>query len=503
MKRIILSITLCCSVYLSAQTVIDYEKFNEANIPFDFKYLPKTQIFLLSKGDKNSSDDSILVTNILSFDSNGKKSVYLDNLKVFGCSFSMTENSFRSIDPEKKGSKPSYSFFLNNYSQVVNKDILENINYSYFGTYNYNNVLVASPRIGTRDFRGAFNDSYVYGFTNQKESWRVNFEKEDIYLETIEIKSSLKKRFKLEKPDLSLLKGDSFAKSDFDLNFTCKLNGNNDFDLITKSLSKDFQTTILYKTTYDFEGKKLKVVPFKLTLDNKFFIASNNGGGPEDFKSSPGATGSGFTSDYVSLDVLSINNYFEDIINGDIYIYGIFSDKLPNKIQNNSYVKGFYVFKFDKDGNKLWESVNDIDTKDYLEKIRFGGRLKVSLLEYNKDLIFSVSVNDFTEFTNSAIINKETGSVLKTAFIEYNNNLSHEKTRAFISNTYDYKELKNKTFSQISFAAISVNSKVMNYLKGITDSGKRLYFETIFSDQGIWLIETDNKEYYKILLFKD
>lgn len=73
----------------------------------------------------------------------------------------------------------------------------------------------------------------------------------------------------------------------------------------------------------------------------------------------------------------------------------------------------------------------------------------------------------------------------------------------FIRNTYDYKELRNKTFSHICFAAMSINSNVMNYLKSILEGDKRLYFETIFSDQGIWLVETDNKEYYKVTLFKE
>ncbi|MNT17864.1 hypothetical protein D3C72_1530420 [compost metagenome] len=204
-----------------------------------------------------------------------------------------------------------------------------------------------------------------------------------------------------------------------------------------------------------------------------------------------------------ALDVLSINNYYEDRENGDMYIYGLFSDQDPNKVKGKSSPKGFYVFKFDKNGNKLWESINNIDSKEYFEKVRFSSDFQVNLVEYNKDLIFSASVNSFTEFTNAAIIDKKSGSVLKSSFIEYNNNFSHGKYSYFISQTYDCKELKNKTFSQVGFAAVSINPKVMEYLKSVPEKGNRLYFETLYSDEGVWLVETDNKKYYKVLLFKE
>lgn len=503
MKRILLTVALFSSVVMSAQTVIVDEKIDEKTKPIDFRYLPNLQKFVVFKGEKLPKISYLITTNAFSYNVNGNKFVFFENQKLSGCSFSITENTFRAVDAEHSSWTPDYLFILNDKSQIVTKDKFEDINFSYFGIYDYNNVSVASSRLATRDFRGSFNDFCVFGFTNQKKNWRLDFEKDDIYFEIIEIKTNTKKRVKLDKPDLTLLKGDSFAKSDSPLNFTCKLNGNKNFDLITKSVSKDFQTTVLYKTTYDFEGKKLRALSFTLQLDNKFFIVSDNGGGPKDYSSSPSMQGGSFTNESVGLDALSINNYFEDRKNGDVYVYGIFSDKLTKKIDANCSPKGFYVFKFDKDGNKIWESVNYIDGKEFFEKIKESAKLQVNLLEYNKDLLFSVSVNAFTEFTNAVIIDKMNGSVSKTSFIEYNNNLSHRRDDVFISNTYDYKNLKNKTFSPISFAAVSINPNVMTYLKSVPEGGIRLYFETIFSDQGIWLVETDNEKYYKVLLFKE
>lgn len=42
----------------------------------------------------------------------------------------------------------------------------------------------------------------------------------------------------------------------------------------------------------------------------------------------------------------------------------------------------------------------------------------------------------------------------------------------------------------------------MDYLKSIPEKGDRLYFQTLYSTEGIRLLETDNKKYYKVLLFK-
>ncbi|WP_431243512.1 hypothetical protein ACQ9BO_02485 [Flavobacterium sp. P21] len=205
---------------------------------------------------------------------------------------------------------------------------------------------------------------------------------------------------------------------------------------------------------------------------------------------------------FFSVGTSSINNFFEDRSNGDIYVYGIFSDNAPKKINGSCNPNGFYVFKFDKDGNKLWESVNYIDGKEYFERIKSNSYLSVNLFEYNKDFVFSVSVNSFTEFSYSTIVDKSTGSISKINFIEYNNAGNKALNKAFISNTY-VSDIKNKVFSQITFVAMITNQNVLKYINNVSEKGNRLYYEAIFSDQGIWLIETDNKEYYKVLLFKE
>ncbi|TDO82773.1 hypothetical protein EV143_10233 [Flavobacterium chryseum] len=185
------------------------------------------------------------------------------------------------------------------------------------------------------------------------------------------------------------------------------------------------------------------------------------------------------------------------------FVYGAFSEKATKIINGVTTPKGFYVFKFDKNGTKLWESINAIASKDFFEKTHTSSRLQINLLEYKKDLIFSVSVNDFTEFSYSTKVDKLTGSISKINFIEYNNTTSNLKNKAFINNSYVSDEFKNKVFSQMTFVAMIVNPNVMSYVKSVSKDGKKLYYESIICDEGIWLVETDNKESYKILFFKD
>jgi hypothetical protein len=445
------------------------------------------------KGKGSLYPSIFLINNLCSYDVNGNRKNIIENESLGKVVYSITENSFRAY--ESRSEKNCKYFLDNKFNAIVKRSELEDINNSYFGSTDEQNRIKNNFRDVFSSFNNSFNDLYELGFTNQKGKMNINLEKDDIYLETVEIKTSAKKRVKLVKPNLALLKGNSFTESEYEASFNCRINGNDNFDLITKSLSKDLKTSILYKTTYDFQGKKLRDVSFKLDLENYFFVISNNYGGP----SYGSISGGGPT--FISLDNLSINNYYEDVVNGDVYVYGIFSDR-------KSGPKGFYVFKFDKEGNKLWESINNIESKDYFEKIKYNSKMQVSLVEYKKNLLFSVSVDDFnefsiSEFSNSTIVDKATGSISKINFITYNKNGYLGGGDFFIRPIYESKDVfKNKSFTPDCFVALSIDDEYMKYIKGLTVKGNHLYFDTIFSDQGIWLVETDNKEYYKVTLFK-
>lgn len=495
MKRILFTIALFSSVLLSAQTVIVEEKYEKKNEPVDFKYLPNSKKFVVFKGETlpigavSSSTIFFMTKSAYSFDENGKKSTLFENEKLANCTFSITENSFKSFGGDKLSVNSDRKYYLNNiYNNSIPNNDLKNINSSYFGFISSSNQFISHV---SNYFHGlffnSFNDFYELGFTNQKEKDNINFEKDDVYLEVFDIKTKQKNRFKLEVPSLTLLKGNSFIESGTDITFKCKLTGNDSFDLITKSVNIDQKSSVLYKSSYDMKGKKIRDIYFKLDFKDHFFICSNNFGGEinvEDF------------------NISSINNYYEDRVTGDVFIYGLFNDK-KSKVYKSIYPAGFYIFKFDKDGNKIWESINAINDKEYFNDISNAYNLMVELQEYNGKLLFTSSFNTGTEFTNYAVVDKSSGNLLKLNRVNYNQTTGYNRSRAFINNTFDKEGLKNKAFSQISFVAMDLDPKLNSYLQTIPSKGNAIYFETVFSDQGIWLIETDNKEYYKILLFKE
>ncbi|WP_278011633.1 hypothetical protein [Flavobacterium gyeonganense] len=196
-----------------------------------------------------------------------------------------------------------------------------------------------------------------------------------------------------------------------------------------------------------------------------------------------------------------MNHYYEDPENEDIYVYGIYTNK-KSKVFKDFNAIGFYIFKFDKEGNKIWESINPIDDRNF-QSHHYSASFGINLFEYEDKLVFTNCANTTVEFTNYALVDKSSGKVLKINRVDYNRVASFEKTNVFISESNESKDLLRKVFDPISFAAIDLNPKLFNYLKAIPEKNDRIYFNTIFSKEGIWLIETDNKEYYKVLLFKD
>lgn len=487
MKRILFSIALFSSFIVSAQTVIVDEKYTEISKPVDFKYLPNSKKFVLFKCNNAKTSLASLATDAYLYDINGNKSVLFENDKLVNCSFSLSENTFKGNDGTKLTMNPNFKYFQNNtLIQTINKDdIIGNLN--YFGIYDINNsIYYQKGRLPFSPFCASFNDTYELGFTNQKNKNNINFEKDDIYLEIFNIKSKEKNRVKLETTKLDLLKGKLLIESAEEVTFTCKLKGNDNFDFVTKSLSKDQNETTIYKTTYDIQGKKIKDVVLKLKLKDSFFVLSSCGVGYVDL---------------FNFDVQAVNNYYEDPKNDDIYVYGIYTSK-KSKIFKWFDPVGFYIFKFDKDGNKIWESINPINDS-YFKDLNYSQSFNIDLIEYNDKLVFTNSANEATEFSNYALVDKSSGNVLKTNRVSYNRNTGFEKTNAFISNTNESKELLRKVFAPLSFVAIDLDPKLLAYLKNIPQKSDRIYFQTIFSNEGIWLVETDNEKYYKVLLFKE
>jgi hypothetical protein len=512
MKKIFFVLTLFLITLLNAQTTVVEGKFTKDNIPVNYKYLPQNDKIVIMDGKpiKSAMILTSFINNINSYDQNGVKTKIIENENnLVNCTFSSTENSFKAHDGTSVF-KLKFKYFLNGVSSEIfeKNNFIKDGNFSFgmFDTYNrlnyYNDYRSYFIR---KHFPNSFNDFYELSFTNQKEKSDINFVKDDLYLETFDLRTKQKNRVKLEKPDMSLLIGSQFVKSKHDLSFNCRVNNNDSFDMITKSLAIDYKTATFYKTTYGLNGKKLETIAFNTHLDNSFFVYSNNKAGRYEISiasSLPDKYGFYESSTLEFLDDLSVNNYYEDRKNGDVYVYGLFSDNMPTKYVGLKSPNGYYVFKFDKNGTKIWESINRIDDGEDFNKASLV-LLEVGIQEFNGNLIFSATYNATREYLHYAVVNKKSGNILKSNKIIFTEDKSHYYSdKMFIINTFEDKQFKKMTFSTNGIIALDLSQNYLNYIKKLT-ADKTLYFDTIFSDNGIWLVETDNKQYYKVSHLND
>lgn len=500
---------------MNAQTTIVEEKFEKDNIPLSYNYLPKSDKLVIEKGEYVSMSTNRLITNINKFDSNGKKEILVENAELMNSNFSVAENTIKISDFSKFSYGKSYKYIVNeNSTSFTDFSELKKSNHRLF--INSLSHISSAEIIRDQMMKSAgyltnstefndkkincFNDKYELGFTDQKSKNTIDFEKDDLFLEVTNIFTRVNKRFSLEKPDINRLKGDAFIKPDKDLGFAAIITNTEAFEIITKSISKDYKTTILYRTNYNMEGKKLNETSFTVLLNNYFLIYSNNGGG---FAGTTSGTGANSYSIPIFVDDLSINNFLQDAKTGEVYIYGLFGEKSKGLNDDNSAL-GYYIFKFDKSGKKIWESINTInDKKEFNDKTHL---LRLfSNLKFSKDKLYFSTGTDFSkEYVHYSFLDKNTGTILNKNKISYKKDKIFtvmSDVRYFLLSFYEYEGYKNKVFDYDGLVAIDSNTKVADYLKSINNKNK-LYFNTIFSSEGIWLIESDNEEYYKVTFFK-
>jgi hypothetical protein len=167
--------------------------------------------------------------------------------------------------------------------------------------------------------------------------------------------------------------------------------------------------------------------------------------------------------------------------------------------------KGYYVYKFDKSGNKIWESINKIDDPNF-KKGQIMIKLFVDLFEYNNNLCFTIKLNGLSDFFNYNFIDKVSGKTIKNETLKFNEtfaDLDDTNNNIYkINSTFkNDKDFKNKKFNFNSIIALNSNQNILEYIKKVK-SKNDLYFHCNFSDKGVWLYEESEDEYYKVVFFK-
>ena len=132
---------------------------------------------------------------------------------------------------------------------------------------------------------------------------------------------------------------------------------------------------------------------------------SNNGGG---YIYTNPQTDDTFLSD------LTINNFVIDPKTEDVYVYGLFAKNAKNSSNISNEPLGFYIFKFDKSGNKIWESVQTINDKADLNTNQNIANIKLNLVLRDEKVLLSISsASEKKSYIHYAIVAKGTGNITK------------------------------------------------------------------------------------------
>ncbi|MES2575943.1 MAG: hypothetical protein V4572_13455 [Bacteroidota bacterium] len=463
MIRKLLYLVLLSSIYVNAQTTIIEDKDNGT-----YRYTKATLL----------SNSNFVKYGRNFYDENGIPKPWIDsNTKLGFTAVSSSEDAFTYFDDSEGLFKLKMGYIVNGKLILVKSSDMKEDNFSPY------------------DKSLPFTSKNIYFLSNQKGKTDINFMKDDLYLSVKDILTRKLVTYKIEKPNLDKYIGPNFIKPKEEFRFKLVVNYDKTVDLVSKSISKDYTNTILYKTRFSDEGKKVKELVCDLKISNHVFLYSRNGAGK--------FTDGGYDNKFLHFgDDLSINNYIEDFKTGDVYIYGLYGDEL-GKLNDMANPKGFYIFKFDKSGNKVWESINKINDSGFNSNLVMV-QVFVDLVQLNDNVCFSIRTGGLKDFFHYSIVDKTSGKMIKTQNVEFNESFAHANNIGDMEygiNT-SFKGLSKAKFDFNGIIAINSNSKVADYIRN-TKSKNNLFFSAQFSDKGIWLYEACEKEYFKVTLFKD
>jgi len=477
-KLSLLSILYLVFNFSTAQTVIVEEKYEDKMEPLTYYFNTETQLLFIEKGQQQkgiSSND--VVKEIYNYDKNGTKKTITKNSNFMRIEFSKSGNTFRATEFE------SFSFGKNH------KYITENKATEYIN-YKKDKIFKITP---------FFNDQYEWGISNEKlkQISKVNLQKDKLVLVKTDIYSRKNTKTTIEKPNIERLIGKNYVKPRKKrLGLLLDNPKNYFFEIITKSITKDYKSSTTYRTFYDDDGKKVNEVSYNVLLDKNIMTYSGNNNTQLDH-----------INDITVFDNnLTINGLTQDKRDKSVYIYGLITEKAKKLNMPNKPI-GYYLFKFDHKGKLIWKSVKHINNKLF-NKNKSLKHSYISLLISENDLliIHTIGANLNEKENISFNHNKETGTIIKKNDIKSKRakmlgsigGLQFEYFLYAFNKIESHKEI---AFDAETLIAMNENSKIKNYINSLKDPKVKILFNTIIADKGYWLIEGDNKNYYKIQFF--
>lgn len=470
-----------------SQTIIYQTEINKQKQVIKYNYLPISNKLIINEAFDKTSTYAIFNKSI-ELDSKSNSKIIYDNTKFLYLFSSLNNQDFGSAFSEGIISSIKMSFFKEKEEvqfQITNK------NFNLFSTDYFRTPISFKPTM-------SFDKKYFYAI-DIEGSGRINFEKDELKLNKFDISSKKFTLVSIKKPDIGRLKSKDLIVPG-KIPFQNRFYSNNTFEIVTKSVKKDFSASSLYRDIYDLDGNFIKEIAYTYNSLKGYLVPSSTMAKTENLAYAE------TQNQIFRPTVLDINNYFIDNKTNDFYIYGL----LDTKQSDGSTIKaplGFYVIKFSPNGEKVWEKIYDLSTKEgFKEKGQQNLRVFINLDHSNSKDALSISIigmNSYSNYYNIFhVISKENGDVIKTNSIDNKVETSKGtfsaggKYSIFETNKYD----KNTYLDSNTFLTLFLNDKIKKYIDKI-NSKEDVFFNSIVSIDGIWLLETDNKTYYKVLFF--
>ncbi|WP_309609444.1 hypothetical protein [Flavobacterium sp.] len=465
MKGLILAATILMGLGLNAQTTVFEKQFGDSIKEINCGYLKKSNKLIISSHNKSKK------ASLLFIDSEQNQSVILNNYEFDGFNFSTAEKAF-SIFEAKNNIADRYKYFA--IDNITSKEyIKKHVRFPYLNF---------------------FTKKFQLELVNSTGNIKVNLLKDDIFCKKRDINSNIEELVKVTKPNI-----ECFANPDkpneSDLAFQKRLIDDNSFEIVTKRILYDISnaTCNLYRTQYDLEGKIINNFKYSYSLPSNLVPASTRS------KSRIENEMCDFSSSLNYFNNMDVNEYLIDDDTQDVYIFGVTRDSKTLS------PKGFYAVKFKKTGEMIWNRVFEIDDKKGFNNDRYLIEATIEINEYLNDNLLAFSIDGGTDdrYNNLFVIDKQTGNLVDKASKETHREglkgaLSFRRTSIFESS----RLLKNRYGNVNVLLAMSFNKKINDF---ITQNNLKaeVHYDAILSKKGIWLLESDNKTYFKVTLFRE
>lgn len=468
MKNVLTSFALFLVCVLNAQQVIVDEKFEKDIVPIGYHFSPLSNKIFIEKGKHSvGMSRNKQVNSIVCYDSKGSKTNLLENVNVMNVRFSPSGNLFRTDEYEKMSFSGDHKFYKNG------KKIADLPKSNNFKLMLDDFLFTSNHKFKEKELSFTITDIPSFK-TTEKNCESPSYDR-IVNVDNVEYARDVKTRVR--------------AAKDY-------------FQVISKSISKDYKSTTLYLTRFNYEGKKLSDVGYKIDIKNDFLIYSNNNGGNTETK------GFGDTAKRIFSDDLSINNFIVDPDTKEVYVYGLFGKRLEKSNDNSNTPLGYYVFKFKEDGTKIWEVINPIDDKSDFSDNQNLTYLYVDLFLMGDSVIFNVgakeSLDDYIHYiklNSNGKVDSNSKITFKSESSAYN--ISSYGDKKFLhANLTNKEDLKNKILDYETMVVYNTNQKIKNYIMTVNNKNKTS-FCTAVNKGNTWLIESDNETYYKVTYFEN